>query len=667
MQTADLPILSRVAASIILALLAALVVGAYWPGLYGEFLFDDFANLPALGRYGGVRDLATFSWYLTSGIADPTGRPVAMLSFLIDARDWPADPFAFKRTNLAIHVCNGLLLYAALHALGRRLTLDASHARHAALLATAIWLLHPLWVSTVLYVVQRHAMLATLFALAGIRAWVASRDAFDEGRVHRGWILAVLAVPVFGLLAGLSKANGFLLPLLLAALECTVLKSGASIREAVMQTHARRARIMLIWIPAALIVAWLLNHGIQVAQADTHSRPWSLGQRLLTQPRALFDYLWHLLVPGLGATGVFADGFTASRSWLNPWTTAPALTALLAAAISSWCFRTKWPVLAGAVLFFLAGHAMESSVVMLELYFEHRNYLPATLLFWPLAWWLAAPSRYYRLRMAGGIGFMSIALLATMAQARLWSDPLNLALVWAQQNPESARAQTYAAQRERAHGRDHEAEQRLDALLERHPHEAQYALNLLEIRCDHASVSDEDLRRTAAALTHDRGLALDMTHQWLAATLLPRQEKPCSHLPTMALSKLLDAAIAGTAQRNAETESRRHRLKGHLALRNAECEKALDAFNRRIDHQKRPEFAHTQVGLLASHCDPEHGLSHLRYYSDSDAPDTTPHSPILRLRDALIRNAGYWEAEWRRLEKLLLEEQQANKPESQTS
>src|SRR5690606_17444817 len=89
------------AAAMALALLTTL---AYWPGTAGDFLFDDFANLPALGRYGGVRDLQTFLYYLASGIADPTGRPVSMLSFLIDARDWPADPFPFKRTGILLHV-----------------------------------------------------------------------------------------------------------------------------------------------------------------------------------------------------------------------------------------------------------------------------------------------------------------------------------------------------------------------------------------------------------------------------------------------------------------------------------------------------------------------------------------------------------------------------------
>ena len=54
---------------------------AYAPGLSGAFLFDDFANLPSLGNYGPVDNHAAFWRYITSGFADPTGRPLSLLSF----------------------------------------------------------------------------------------------------------------------------------------------------------------------------------------------------------------------------------------------------------------------------------------------------------------------------------------------------------------------------------------------------------------------------------------------------------------------------------------------------------------------------------------------------------------------------------------------------------
>ncbi len=88
----------------------ALALAAYWPGLHGGFLFDDFANLPALGSSGPIDNWPAFWRYITSGTNDPFGRPLTLLTFLLDAHDWPADPFPFKRTSLILHLANGALL-----------------------------------------------------------------------------------------------------------------------------------------------------------------------------------------------------------------------------------------------------------------------------------------------------------------------------------------------------------------------------------------------------------------------------------------------------------------------------------------------------------------------------------------------------------------------------
>ena len=159
---------------------------AYSPGLSGGFLFDDFVNLNAIGATGPVDDWPTFWRYVTSGSADPTGRPLAMLSFLLEARDWPADPHPFLRDNLILHLLNGLLLFALLARLGRVLGESAQRASAAALVGAGLWLLHPLFVSTTLYAVQRQAMLPATFCLLGLLAWVHGRAHLAAGAISRG-------------------------------------------------------------------------------------------------------------------------------------------------------------------------------------------------------------------------------------------------------------------------------------------------------------------------------------------------------------------------------------------------------------------------------------------------------------------------------------------------
>ncbi|MEN1971440.1 hypothetical protein WCE34_03685 [Luteimonas sp. MJ204] len=632
-------------------LMVAVAAAVYFPGLGGGFIFDDWVNLNALGRYGPVRDVDSLLRYLTSGIADPTGRPVSMASFLLDAQNWPADPRPFKRTNVLLHVLSGLALYSLLKALGERLT-DPRHARVAALFAAAIWLLHPMWVATVLYVVQRQAMLSALFVLIGLRLWVASDHAFRSGFAARGWWLGSIAVLGFGLLAGLSKANGFLLPLLVLALNATVIRLHDNSLQPALQ--ARRARTLLAVIPAALVVTLLAATAFGMT-GHFSEREWTIGERLLSQPRALSQYAFYLAAPFLEPVGLFSDAFAPSTGFTPAPTTALALLALAATAIAGWRLRATHPAASCSILFFFAGHAMESGAIPLELYFEHRNYLPASLFFWAPA--LALTST--RILRTGAIvlsGFALVCALSTFKLSALWGHPDHLALHWADRLPESPRAQASAAQHEMRAQRPDLAITRLAPLVESSADQPQLTLNLLDATC---AAGRPVLRATSYAEDSINKATVrdDVVHQWLVAMLLGTGS--CHALNPAVKEQLVRAALTGIDRNQTEGEdaARSARLQALLALDQNDCKAAARRFESRIDSQRRPELAYDQVGLLASRCGPEVGLKHLRYYlSDTDAVEFRMPTPMLRLRDHLIRRQGLWEVEWQRLEDTLIEE-----------
>src|SRR5690554_5740411 len=81
-----------------------------WPALSGPFLFDDHPNLKALTVLEGDISLRSLIAYLSENAAGPTGRPLSMLTFLLNDIYWPSDPRSFKYTNLLLHVLNGLLV-----------------------------------------------------------------------------------------------------------------------------------------------------------------------------------------------------------------------------------------------------------------------------------------------------------------------------------------------------------------------------------------------------------------------------------------------------------------------------------------------------------------------------------------------------------------------------
>ncbi|QGT79284.1 hypothetical protein GM160_10510 [Guyparkeria halophila] len=418
----------------------------YWPGLGGGFLFDDHSNLALLGMYGVVDDWQTFWLYLLSGFSGPTGRPVSHLSFLIDANHWPADPWPFKRTNVLIHLATGVLLFGLMRSLLLASGQSAARAGGIAAVAMGLWLLHPFWVSTTLYVVQRMAQLAALFSVAGLWLWVEWRRRCPPQANWRAWTVAVVAVWGFGLLAVLSKENGALLPALVLVLEVTIL---AAMDQRLGQQPGRSfrgLRWVVLGLPLALLALYVARSVPALLAGEAGNRDFTPFERLLTQGRILWDYVFNILLPRPYPGGLFNDDIRLSTGPFTPWITALAWLAWI--ALVAWAIRVRrgHPFVAAAVLFFLAGHLLESTFIQLELYFEHRSYLPAMLLGLPLAlWWLTRAPVPKDIRIAVPVGVLLLLAAMTFMRADLWSSPYLQALKWAKVSPESPRAQHHLA------------------------------------------------------------------------------------------------------------------------------------------------------------------------------------------------------------------------------
>ena len=602
-------------------LLFALVAAAYWPGLHGGFLFDDYTNLDALGRYGGVRDFNTLVYYLSSGLGDPTGRPLSQLSFLLDARDWPADPWPFKRTNLLLHLLNGVLLLALLLRLERWLPVAGGErpARDwTPLLAATLWLAHPLWVSTTLYIVQREAMLAATFVLLGLLAWDTAYRRLRDGANLRGWLWLALGTGGATVCAGLCKANGFLLPLLALVLWWTLQARG----EDGLSPPRRRAlhwQVALgIGVPALAITGYVLAQAPSAIRRAAAMRDWTLGERLLSQPRALFDYLGLLVAPREGSGGVFNDGFAASHGLFDPATTLPALLGIVALVALGFAAHKRWPRLAAALLFFLAGHLMESGPVPLELYFEHRNYLPALLLGWPLAHALLAPGRAPRARRMLALALPLLWLALTWQRALVWGNPPLQAALWAERNPESPRSQGYYADILVQQGRTAEARALLAHAEARMPGQVEIALNSVAEACTSGKLDASSLVAAEQAIRLLRRWNQG-TMQWFDRLDQVVLHGDCPALGNTGLERLLAAAEANPAMvRSASRRQAMLRLRARGALVAGDAPRALQLYNVGLDLDPKPQTALAQAADLGNAGYPALGVLHLDHYAALD-------------------------------------------------
>ncbi|WP_158753133.1 tetratricopeptide repeat protein [Dyella sp. S184] len=651
---------------LVLLLIVALTYAAYWPGLHGGFLFDDFANLPTLGASGPVDSWPVFWRYITSGTADPTGRPLTLLSFLLDARNWPADPFLFKRTNLLLHLLNGLLLYSLLIRLGRMLTIDAPRYRIAALVATALWLLHPLLVSTTLYIVQREAMLPGTCVLAGLLIWLHGRAQLATGKMTAGLSWSVLGLGGFTLLGVLAKANGALLPLYALLIEMIVLAPRQLFPAGKIQRAHRITLLAFGVIPTMVIcsyVVWTGVHGI--ATGGPAFRPWTYAQRLLTEPRVLMDYLQLLWVPRPFSTGLFNDQYVASTSLLHPATTLPAILAMLTLIGAAWRIRRGHPALALAVLFYFAGHILESSSLPLELYFEHRNYVPALLMFWPLGLWLADARTLPALKRGLMIVLPIGLALMTHARAEVWGDVRTQSLVWARLNPDSARAQANAAQIEMQTGHPQNAVRRLETLLTSQPDQVQLAFNLIGARCLIGGIRPDDIAAARKAMQGTPNTGGLFAH-WFDRTLPVAMSGSCPGLGPGDLLSLINAGLQNPKLTAAGPQQDLTFLRGRIALAQHQPDAALADFQQALDLQVRPGMALEAAATLGAAGYPAQGLRLLDHYRQVEKNAMPPGFGMPMLHEWVLARQDYWPHEFSRLRNQLNLDAKASNTNSNT-
>ncbi|GAB4338090.1 MAG: hypothetical protein Kow0089_09780 [Desulfobulbaceae bacterium] len=145
-------------------------------------------------------------------------------------------------------------------------------------------------------------------------------------------------------------------------------------------------------------------------------------------------YLFLLSIPLADFLTLESDIF-ASTSLFSPPSTFFALVFILALLGASVFFLKKHPLLRFAILFFFINHLVESSFIGLELYFEHRNYLPSIFFYLAVAYYFCRLLSWYRgqrRRFMPGLltVFMTFVLVsegnATYLRNEVWETEISL-------------------------------------------------------------------------------------------------------------------------------------------------------------------------------------------------------------------------------------------------
>src|SRR5690625_5686299 len=239
-------------AAVFLAVLA-FVGWAYSQALGGTWHFDDSWNLGGLEKIDGPSSALQF---ILGGRAGPTGRPVALLSFALQADAWPDRPEAMLAVNIIIHLINGLLVFFVA-ALLARLTAAAHGASAArqlwlAALAASAWVLAPFLASASLMVIQRMTTLSATFLFAAMAVYLFGRMRVQRRPVQAA-VIMTLGAGVGTRLATLTKENGALLPALLLVTELVLLNRLAPTNNQAV----RRRNWLMLGLPTLAVLGYL--------------------------------------------------------------------------------------------------------------------------------------------------------------------------------------------------------------------------------------------------------------------------------------------------------------------------------------------------------------------------------------------------------------------------
>lgn len=425
-------ILTRRPAVLALLLLTAL---AFWPGLSGDFLFDDYSSIVNQDSVHATSLDAASVKKAAWSYQGVSARPVATVSFAVDHFFWGLNPKGYKFTNLAVHLLNVLLVFTLVR---RLLAAREDSGRNTAIVAFALalaWAIHPLQVSTVQYVVQRMEMMSLTLVLSGLIAYLHGRQRQITGGRGWPWIAGGGVAAAVGLLA---KETAILFPSYTLALELTLLGFAASTPAISRRWKAGYALATALGVAFFALV--VLPHYLS---PDAFAmRDYGPGDRVLTQLRVLPMYLGWILLPQPANYVFYYDHLVASQGLLAPTTTLAGGLLLLALLAFAWVVRRRMPLASLGLLWFFVSHLLSSNVAPLELAFEHRNYFAILGVLLAVAdLVLRLPAGHVPLlRMASVAIVLAGLLVLTLIRSATWGDPLVLASTLAKNNPDSARA-----------------------------------------------------------------------------------------------------------------------------------------------------------------------------------------------------------------------------------
>jgi len=412
-------------AYILLAILALITLTfiAYQDAPANGFHFDDNINIV---NHAPIRlDTLSLSGLIHAGQeAFLSSRPLPNITFALDWWRGDGESSAFQWTNVFIHAATSLAIFTLLTLILQQFKgCLSNYSLWCAFLGTAFWVLHPIQIQGVTYIVQRMASMAALFSILSVLSYLYGR--FNPKRR----ILWFSFCGFTALCGSLSKENAWIIPLLLLLAEYGIYRH----KKPLIQSHWDYFWLSLpillgIYVVIDLTAGFYLSDYILPGFAN---RNFTLEERILTQPRVILFHISQILWP-LPERFSIEHSFPISKGLLHPISTIAAISAIFLWIMGgiSLLLLQRYRIWGFCLLWVPITLAIESTIIPLEIIYEHRMYLPLAGLSGLMALSLAILLSKNRKRQIGINGAVSIfivlCLTSTLQRVPVWRNNLTL-------------------------------------------------------------------------------------------------------------------------------------------------------------------------------------------------------------------------------------------------
>ena len=409
--------------------------------LDSPFVFDDIANI----RQNSAIRLTdwAFQEILDAASKSPlSNRPVANISFAINYYLGEYDVTGYHLVNILIHLINGIFVYLLGLIIFKQIVPDTrpqmpfktAAPPFISLFAALLFVAHPIQTQSVTYVVQRMNSMAVLFSLLSLLLFI-------YGRLRRTmwvrWALFSGSLLLWVVALG-CKEIAVILPFVVLLFEWYFFQD---LQVDWVKVHVKYV-VGLALVLGLLAVIYMGQSPIERILSGYKARDFTMPERVVTQFRVLVLYISLIIFPHPSRLNLLHH-LPTSQSLLTPVTTLFSFLAVVGLIGFAIVIARRYRVISFGIIWFFMTLVLESSVLSLEMVFEHRLYLPM------FGFVLVASGLLFYLfsKRPWGAFFVSSAIIlclsvGTYARNETWESRISLWTDVLSKNPRSFRAHT---------------------------------------------------------------------------------------------------------------------------------------------------------------------------------------------------------------------------------